>query len=124
MKLQWQVNGGKLMQVSISAHHAQQLLFLDEPTSSLDVRHQIEVLDVVKRRLSADLGAVIVLHDLNLAAAFADRLLIMREGRIAADGPPDSVMDTGLLSEIYGIGMTRTVEGGRSLFFPEFVFTD
>jgi iron complex transport system ATP-binding protein len=107
----------------LSAHRLQQLLFLDEPTSSLDVRHQIEVLTVVRRRISPDLGAVIVLHDLNLAAAFADRLLIMQDGRIARDGTADQVMDAGLLSGIYGIPMTRTTEGGRSLFFPEFGFT-
>jgi iron complex transport system ATP-binding protein len=107
----------------LSAHRLQQLLFLDEPTSSLDVRHQIEVLTVVRRRISPDLGAVIVLHDLNLAAAFADRLLIMKDGRIARDGPTDQVMDAGLLSDIYGIPMTRTSEGRRILFFPEFGFT-
>lgn len=106
----------------LSAHRGQQLLFLDEPTSSLDIRYQIKVLDVVRRRISDDLGAAIVLHDLNLAAAFADRLLIMRDGHIAADGPPARVMETGLLSDVYGIRMIRTTEGGRHLFLPEFDF--
>jgi iron complex transport system ATP-binding protein len=65
----------------------------------------------------------VVLHDLNLAATFADRLLIMEDGRIVADGPPGAVMSSELLSSIYGIGMTNTVQDGRRLIFPQFGLT-
>lgn len=121
-----QLSGGEQQRVhlarvmsQLAAHRLPQFLFLDEPTSSLDVRHQVDVLRLVKARLSEQLGAIVVLHDLNLAAAFAGRLLIMRDSRIVADGPPRDVMSSELLSSIYGISMTNTEQDGRRLFFPE-----
>ena len=121
-----QLSGGEQQRVhlarvlgQLAAHDLPQFLFLDEPTSSLDVRHQVHVLQLVKRRVSGRLGALVVLHDLNLAAAFADRLLIMQDGRIAADGAPHEVMDGALLSSVYSIRMTGTERDGRRLFFPD-----
>jgi iron complex transport system ATP-binding protein len=78
------------------------LLLLDEPTSSLDLAHQRLILSRL-RRLSGDGGAALaVLHDVNLAAAYCDRLLIMKAGRVLADGPPKDVIVSGVLSEAYG----------------------
>jgi len=107
-----------LCQLRAQSHHGRQFLFLDEPTSSLDIKHQVEVLDMVRRRVSEQLGALIVLHDLNLAASLADRLIIMRDGGIISDGPPSATMTPELLSEIYGIGMRKIDVGGRPHFVP------
>ena len=125
-----QLSGGEQQRVhlarvlsQLSAHRPPHFLFLDEPTSSLDVRHQVDVLRLVKSRVSERSGVILVLHDLNLAAAFADRLLIMKDGRIVADGPPGAVMSGELLSSIYGVGITKIEPDGRKLFFPELGLT-
>jgi len=96
-----------------------QYLFLDEPTSSLDIRHQFEVLAAVRQRLTPFFGAVVILHDLNLAAAFADRLIILDAGRIVADGPPREVMTEDLLSRVYGIPLMTHVVAARLVVAPE-----
>jgi len=94
-----ELSGGQRQRVWIAMALAQQtdLLLLDEPTTYLDVAHQVEVLDLL-----ADLNEargttiVMVLHDLNLAARYADHLVAMRDGRIVAAGPPREVLPTAL----------------------------
>lgn len=80
-----------------------QFIFLDEPTSSLDIRHQISTLEIARGLARAGAGVLAVLHDLNLAAAFADRLLVMRAGQLYADGHPREVMTDALISDVFGI---------------------
>lgn len=82
------------------------VLMLDEPTSSLDIGHQRLVLDAVQREAERGTAVVAVLHDLNLAAAYCDRLLLMREGRIAAEGAPAEVIESEGLSFSYGCPIT------------------
>ncbi|GHE27606.1 ABC transporter ATP-binding protein [Streptomyces vinaceus] len=81
------------------------LLALDEPTNHLDIRYQLEVLGLV-RSLAAT--ALLVLHDLNLAAAYCDRLYVLAGGRVAASGTPSQVLTEELLAEVYGV-RTRIV---------------
>ncbi|MBS3650733.1 ABC transporter ATP-binding protein [Pseudaminobacter sp. 19-2017] len=80
------------------------VLLLDEPTSALDLRRQLEVMHLV-RRVTHDRGIVTVaaLHDLGLACRFADRFLLLHEGRIAADGPAREVLSAGATSNAYGV---------------------
>lgn len=77
------------------------VLLLDEPTSSLDIGHQRLVLDAVRREADAGAAVLAVMHDLNLAAAFADRVVIMSNGRILADGPPRETMTSAVLERAY-----------------------
>src|SRR5204863_2649466 len=79
------------------------VLLLDEPTAHLDLTHQVQLLDLLKR-LQAERGLALVLvsHDLNLAAEYADRLLLLAAGRVRAEGPPDAVLDYRLIEEVYG----------------------
>lgn len=78
-------------------------LLLDEPTASLDLAHQSLVLSHA-RTFARDGGAVLaILHDLNLAAAFADRLIVLHNGRIAAEGAPASVLTTELIRAVWGV---------------------
>lgn len=101
-----ELSGGQRQRVWISMTLAQgtELLLLDEPTTYLDLAHAIEVLDLVDR-LQEDLGrtVVMVLHDLNLAIRYSDHLVVMRDGRIIATGPPSAVITAELLHDAFGL---------------------
>jgi ferric hydroxamate transport system ATP-binding protein len=92
-------------------------LLLDEPISALDVRHQIEVLALVRSlALARGLCVVVVLHDVNLAARYCDRLVALRQGRIIVEGTPAEFMRDDVLTDVYDIRMgtvAHPVGGGR-----------
>ncbi|MET7460435.1 ABC transporter ATP-binding protein [Nonomuraea sp. NPDC005501] len=96
------LSGGEKQRVLLARALAQQtrLLLLDEPTSHLDIRHQLEILHLVRELGIATLA---VLHDLNQAAAFCDRLYLMNAGRIVAGGPPEQVLTPDLICQVYGV---------------------
>ncbi|GAA3737301.1 iron complex transport system ATP-binding protein [Spinactinospora alkalitolerans] len=96
------LSGGEKQRVLLARALTQEpaLLVLDEPTNHLDIAHQMEVLSVV-RRLGTSVLAV--LHDLNLAALYCDRLYVLAEGRVAASGTPAEVLTPGLLADVYHV---------------------
>ncbi len=85
------------------AVHGPGVLLLDEPTSSLDLMHQIALVEIARRRARAGTAVIAVLHDLNLAVRFADRIVVMRKGRIHADGTPVDTITGSMLREVFGI---------------------
>jgi iron complex transport system ATP-binding protein len=97
------LSGGERARVALARVLAQdtQLLLLDEPTAALDVHHQELVFDVARARVRRGDGIVTVVHDLGLAAAHADRVALLAEGRLVAAGPPAEVLRPELLSEVY-----------------------
>ncbi len=97
------LSGGEQARASLARVLAQeaQVLLLDEPTASLDVQHQELVLELAGRRADAGDGVVVVLHDLGLAAAHADTVVVLSRGRVVTAGPSVEVMQPGLLSEVY-----------------------
>ncbi|MGW6459956.1 heme ABC transporter ATP-binding protein [Streptomyces sp. NPDC055078] len=97
------LSGGERARVALARVLAQRtsLLLLDEPTAALDLRHQELVLRVCRERAAAGDGVVVVLHDLGLAAAYADRVAVLSEGRVVADGVPAEVFGDDLLSRVY-----------------------
>ncbi|MHB9754070.1 heme ABC transporter ATP-binding protein [Streptomyces sp. BYX5S] len=97
------LSGGERARVALARVLAQSagLLLLDEPTAALDLRHQELVLRVCRERAAAGDAVVVVLHDLGLAAAHADRVAVLHGGRVTAAGPPPDVLAGPLLSEVY-----------------------
>jgi len=99
------LSGGERRKALLATALAQepQVLLLDEPTVHLDVHHQLEIMSLLSQ-LAADGRAVVcALHDLNLAASFARRMLLLKEGRIVADGSPGEVLTRELLHRVFGI---------------------
>lgn len=97
------LSGGERARVALARVLAQRaaLLLLDEPTAALDLRHQELVLRVARERARSGDAVVVVLHDLSLAAAYADRVLLLANGRAVADGPVTEVLTAPLLTEVY-----------------------
>ncbi|WP_395664372.1 ABC transporter ATP-binding protein [Methylocella sp.] len=102
------LSGGERQRAWIAMALAQEcrILLLDEPTTWLDIRHQVELIDAL-RRLNRERGITIVavLHDLNQAAAVADHVLLMRDGRVTHEGRPEEVLAEGPLRETFGVDM-------------------
>lgn len=80
------------------------ILLLDEPTSALDPGHQHQTLQLARAQADAGHAVLMVLHDLNLASRYADRVLLMQNGHLLADGPPKQTMTAPLLHQLYGVG--------------------
>nr|ASV47075.1 iron-dicitrate transporter ATP-binding subunit [uncultured bacterium] len=100
-----QLSGGQRQRCWLAMVVAQRapLLLLDEPTGALDLGHQVEVLELVRRLAAAGHGVVVVLHDLSAAARYADVLVAMRDGSVVASGPPRDVVTADLVARLYDI---------------------
>ncbi|PFG44914.1 iron complex transport system ATP-binding protein [Georgenia soli] len=104
------LSGGERQRVLIARALAQEAthLLLDEPTNHLDIRYQHEILDLVRSLArNSDHAIAVVLHDLNLAAAYCDRLLLLSQGRVIASGTPPEVLTPENLEPVYRIGVRR-----------------
>ncbi len=100
------LSGGEKQRAWIALALAQDtpVLLLDEPTTFLDIGHQLEVLELVKRlNVERQMTIVLVLHDLNQAARYADRMVALNEGKIVCDGPPADVLTAPLLEQVFHV---------------------
>ena len=89
------------------------LLLLDEPTAALDMGHEMELFELLRGLVRDGLGVLVITHDLNLAARYADRMVLMHHGRVVASGTPAEVLREELLSETFGwpVAVTRWPDG-------------
>ncbi|MDN5570823.1 MAG: ABC transporter ATP-binding protein [Propionibacteriaceae bacterium] len=104
------LSGGEKQRVLIARALTQQAthLLLDEPTNHLDIRYAHEILDLVRRlTLTASTSAVVVLHDLNLAARYCDDLILLDSGTVAVAGPVDAVLQPEHVARVYGVTVRR-----------------
>jgi len=99
------MSGGERKRVLIARSLAQEpeLLLLDEPTASLDLKHQIELMALIHTEATAGMGAVVVLHDVSLAARHCDRLVLLDHGKLVADGRPSEVITAENLANVFEV---------------------
>ena len=95
------------------AQHGPGVLLLDEPTSSLDLRHQINLVETAKRRARTGTAVIAVLHDLNLAVRFADRIIVLRKGVVAADGSPSETITDAMIRDVFEVETSIGSEDGQ-----------
>lgn len=116
------LSGGERARVALARVLAQdtETVLLDEPTAALDLGHQESVMTIARARAANGAAVVVVLHDLGLAAAYADRICILEDGRAAADGTPAEVFTEELLSRVYGhpVEVFEHPRSGATLVLP------
>lgn len=112
------LSGGERQRVMVARALAQQprIIVLDEPTNHLDIHHQLELLALLR---GLGLTVIATLHDLSLAAGFAERVLVLSQGRILADGPPDRALSEATLAEAFRV----RARIDRSGLTPRFAFS-
>ncbi len=118
-----EVSGGERQRVLIARTLTQQprILLLDEPTSHLDINHQIEIMDLI-RDLTPKITVIGVFHDLNLASYFCDRIVLMKQGKILAVGTPAEVLTPEKIRESFSVGMMVSTHPltGKPHLIPEY----
>ncbi|WP_448854348.1 ABC transporter ATP-binding protein [Corynebacterium frankenforstense] len=116
------LSGGQRQRVWLALVLAQQtpVVLLDEPTTYLDITHQVEVLDLARRLYRAGSTVVAVLHELTLAFRYASNLIVMKDGAVAAAGPVERVVTEELLTDVYEIrcDLVDDPESGRPIVVP------
>ena len=115
------LSGGERARVALARVLAQEteVLILDEPTSALDIRHQELVLQLLKERAQSGALVIVVLHDVEAAAAYADRVVLLERGSVRANGSPGSVLSSALLSEVYQYPVHVSGEPSRLSISPD-----
>ena len=116
-----EVSGGQQQKIFIACALAQEpdVLLLDEPTSNLDIRHQLEVLDIIKSIVvEKGISAIMAIHDLNLAARYTDRVIMMNGGHIYAAGVPSAVLTPENINHAYGVEVEVINHNGRLYVLP------
>lgn len=116
-----QLSGGQKQKVLIARALAQEpaVLLLDEPTSNLDMHHQLEVMETVSSLVKEKkISAVMAIHDLNLASRFSDKLVMLKEGKVYAAGEPKALLSEANMSRVYGIEAMVLNALGRPYIVP------
>ena len=116
-----ELSGGQKQRVWIAMALAQdtKILFLDEPTTYLDIRYQLQILKLI-RQLNHEFGITIimVLHDINQSLYYSDEIVAMKDGKIIAQGEPEEVITTDLVREVYGVDLQIQQTGGKPFILP------
>ncbi len=114
------LSGGQQQKVLVGRALAQQpeVLLLDEPTSNLDLKHQLEIMNLIQAQVKDNISSVIALHDLSLAARYSDKIIILKEGSIFAAGGLE-VLTSENLEAVYEVEVSVADVGGRKVIIPE-----
>lgn len=115
------LSGGERQRAWIAMTVAQhpKLLLLDEPTTFLDISHQLEIMELIRNlNETYRMTVIMVLHDINQAAALSHRLIVLKEGKICYEGPPERVMCQEMFATVFEIDAEITTRAGRPYFIP------
>jgi len=94
------------------------VLLADEPTAGLDPYHQLHVMELLREHAQAGTAIIVVLHDLTLAARFCDRVCVLADGEVAADGPPVEVFASDVVPQVYGVTTSTGIHDGQTYVVP------
>ena len=106
-----------LLQSNGLKENLQKYIFFDEPTANLDIKRELNILNVIRKKAKEGYGIFIVLHDLNLAYNFSDRIVLIKDGKISKIGDPNDVFDDEILSEIYEVPVYFDKDIGRIRYY-------
>lgn len=115
-----ELSGGERARVALARALAvaAPVIIADEPTASLDPRYALRVLETLRHQARDGVAVLAVLQDLSHAARFADRLIVMSEGEVIADGPPDEILTEELLRKVFGVSGAPVEQNGTQVFLP------
>lgn len=115
-----QISGGERMRVLLARALAVEapMLLADEPVAALDPLHQLQVMGLLRKKVAAGDGVVVVLHDLALAARFCDRLVLLDSGKVLAAGDPAAVLTDANLAAAFGVEVVRGTRDGAAFVLP------
>jgi iron complex transport system ATP-binding protein len=115
-----ELSGGERSRVALARVLAVDapVILADEPIASLDPRHQIDVMTLLRQAAASGTLIILVTHDLGLAARFADTVLVMRDGRLAATGTPDEALNAQVLADVFRIDAFRAANEGKPVIVP------
>jgi len=114
------LSGGERQRVFIAMALAQepQLLLLDEPTAHLDLKHQYEILELTRQLTQQGMTLIMAIHDLHLAAQYADQMVILNDGELVRQGPPKSILDKEIIKSVWHISSEVVQKNGALFIFP------
>lgn len=114
------LSGGELARVLLARVLAGEprVLLIDEPVSGLDPGHRLQVLEQLKTLAAGGRLVIAIMHDLTLASRYCDRLILLNEGQVAADGTPREVLDPGHLTSVYGVDAITVDHAGQTAVLP------
>lgn len=116
-----QLSGGQKQRVWIAMALAQdtKVLFLDEPTTYLDIRYQLQILELVRTlNEKHDMTIVMVLHDINQSLYYSDEIIAMKDGKIISQGEPEKIVTSELIREVYDVNLTVSETKGKPFILP------
>ena len=116
-----ELSGGEKQKVLLARIFCQETeyLLLDEPTSHLDIKSQVEIMEIVRKLVDSGKGALVAMHDVNLAAMFSDRVVMLKDGKVVVDGKTQEVLTPENIEAVYGIGVEVVRHNGSIVVVPK-----